>query len=342
MAMPFPSYAASYGDIKIDGYYDDWADKPHTDVYKGSKPPEWKIHKVALFRDEKNLYVHIKFADINNQAINNLKINIHTAEGNETYELVPNYWADDSFGTQTIQEDSWLSDFFKGMKLQEAAPQDTTTDNMTPQDTTTDNTAPQDTTTDNAAPQDTPTDNTAPQDTPTDNTAPQDTPTDNAAPQDTPTDNAAPQDTPTDNAAPQDTTNNNAAPQDTTTDSNAPQKSSGESVSSQYNCQPHQDTFIFPVDVYQQMKGWDSVGDGYFTISEDSYDVEFYIPLSTLTDQPDQLLDISMRITRLGDQWIYCYGTSTSPYIAVAIGFGIVAASFGYVAYRKRRLSHTK
>jgi len=47
--------------ITIDGYYDDWKDKPHTDVKW-----EWdskSAHKVSLFRDNKNVYLHVKMSE---------------------------------------------------------------------------------------------------------------------------------------------------------------------------------------------------------------------------------------------------------------------------------------
>jgi len=68
ITMPFPAYA-DYGSIQIDSYYDDWEDKPHTEVYNGTNPPEKKINYVSLFRDESNVYVHVIFAQSNNQGI---------------------------------------------------------------------------------------------------------------------------------------------------------------------------------------------------------------------------------------------------------------------------------
>lgn len=49
--------------ISIDGYFDDWADKPHTafyyDIYNSAE-----IKKVALFSDDKFLYGHIKMSQL--------------------------------------------------------------------------------------------------------------------------------------------------------------------------------------------------------------------------------------------------------------------------------------
>ncbi len=49
--------------ISIDGYFDDWSDKPHTafyyDIYNSAE-----AKNVALFSDDKYLYGHIKMSDL--------------------------------------------------------------------------------------------------------------------------------------------------------------------------------------------------------------------------------------------------------------------------------------
>jgi len=61
--------AKAYGEayvnnaITIDGYYDDWKDKPHTDITWSFKLKV--VHKVALFRDNKNVYLHVKMSETN-------------------------------------------------------------------------------------------------------------------------------------------------------------------------------------------------------------------------------------------------------------------------------------
>jgi hypothetical protein len=72
--MPFPAFAVNedYIPIHIDGEYDDWDDKPFTEVYPGHNPPASKINYVSLFRDEDNVYVHVIFAEKNNQDITNM------------------------------------------------------------------------------------------------------------------------------------------------------------------------------------------------------------------------------------------------------------------------------
>lgn len=58
-----PSFAmAVEGPITIDGYYDDWSDKPHTPISHGG----WNgkdVHSIALFLDGDRLYVHVKMND---------------------------------------------------------------------------------------------------------------------------------------------------------------------------------------------------------------------------------------------------------------------------------------
>ncbi len=84
IATAVPSYA-EYGAIVIDGYYDDWEDKPHTDVYNGQGGPNHQINHVALFRDEENAYVHIIFSEKGNNVIKNMTINIYTNMGDESF-----------------------------------------------------------------------------------------------------------------------------------------------------------------------------------------------------------------------------------------------------------------
>lgn len=57
------AYGESYNEnvINIDGHFDDWADKPVTDVKY-----DWDskaAHKVSLFRDSKYVYIYVKMSD---------------------------------------------------------------------------------------------------------------------------------------------------------------------------------------------------------------------------------------------------------------------------------------
>ena len=59
------AYAQTYvsSAIVIDGYYDDWKDKPHTNITWSVESKV--IHKVSLFRDSTNVYLHVKMSEPN-------------------------------------------------------------------------------------------------------------------------------------------------------------------------------------------------------------------------------------------------------------------------------------
>lgn len=60
--MLFPKIASAAGiPINIDGYYDDWIDKPSADIHYSSDSR--LTNKVSLIRDEKYIYLHVKMAD---------------------------------------------------------------------------------------------------------------------------------------------------------------------------------------------------------------------------------------------------------------------------------------
>jgi hypothetical protein len=80
-----------------------------------------------------------------------------------------------------------------------------------------------------------------------------------------------------------------------------------------------------------------SVGSGYYTRTEGEPDeLEFYISLSSITQQYDGITEMSMVIKKLGKQEIFCVGASTSPFIGIAVGAGIAILSMGAYTYRKR------
>lgn len=54
---------ADYVDIKIDGKFDDWEDKPHTQIFNPYESNGRMIHSGCLLRDDKTLYLHIKMSD---------------------------------------------------------------------------------------------------------------------------------------------------------------------------------------------------------------------------------------------------------------------------------------
>jgi uncharacterized protein (TIGR04145 family) len=85
-------------------------------------------------------------------------------------------------------------------------------------------------------------------------------------------------------------------------------------------------------------EGRDMVGSGYYSRTEgETDDAEFFIPLSTISDQPAGITEISMRIYELGSQHIICVGANTGPYIGIALCAAIAFSSGGYYHYRKKK-----
>ena len=88
LTVPSPCYAVDYGAIQIDGYYDDWEDKPHSQVYHGNPHDNLKVHLVSLFRDETTVYVHVKMSEKNNSDFQNIHLDLYTNQGTETYLVI--------------------------------------------------------------------------------------------------------------------------------------------------------------------------------------------------------------------------------------------------------------
>jgi len=305
-----------------------------------------------MFRDEANLYVYIKFGDINNQTFENMKVNIFTNLGDGTYSLIPGLYANP-------EEESYL------YNTDSEGGKDKIKDKDTDTDTNIDASSNTDTNTDISTDTST-TDTDTSTDTDTNTNINTDTNTNTDTDTNTNTDNdeitsttPAAQDyeessessaanieegTEVEEAAPDNTTDESL-----NTDSNAPVYDPEEGIDWSLTLEqlnqmffgggqtPWDDQIVIPFDVYQHQQGWDPVGNGYFTISEDSFEAEFLIPLDTITDQPDGISEISMEIPKLGSQTIYCAGTSTGPYIAVAIGAVIVFTTFGAYCFKRKR-----
>ena len=193
-AVLFPGYA-DYGAVEIDGYYDDWEDKPHTEVYYGKKPNVSEIHLVSVFRDEAAVYIHIKMSENRYSQLPNTYFTMDTNLGSEAYTLILDPMKKNEYGTA-------------GIKV--------------------------------------------------------------------------------------------------------------------------------------HMTGsWDVAGSGYYTREEgESDEAEFEIPLSSITDESDGVVDISTKFYDLGSQDIICVGAGTEPYIAAAIGGVIVLPSLVYYYYRKKNLGY--
>ena len=343
-----PIYAfADYGAITIDGYYDDWEDKPITEVYHGNHPDDSRINQVSLFRDEDNVYTHILFAEYNNNYLENLNIKLYTNAGNKNYTLV--------------FDSPWSSMDVPAEVLEQVAPADEQaapgTDETAPADEQTapktDETAPAD---EQTAPK---TDETAPADEQTapktDETVPADEQTapktDETAPADEQTapktDETAPADEQTapktDETAPADeqtAPKADATPADHFTQDLLGYNSNSDTLNSSQNHHPK--SYVWSFSVYTHGR-WDPVGSGYFTWTEGKPDeAEFSISLSSITSDPDAVTEISMKIPELGKQTIICVGASSGPYIGVAIGAAIALSSVGFYTYKRKKLQPAK
>ncbi len=82
LLVPLHGYA-DYGAIEIDGYYDDWEDKPHTQVYYDQS----NIHRVSVFRDESTVYVHIKMSENGFRHMDNYYFEMGTNQGTKAFTL---------------------------------------------------------------------------------------------------------------------------------------------------------------------------------------------------------------------------------------------------------------
>jgi len=98
LLIPLHGYA-DFGSIEINGYYDDWEDKPHTEVYydQGIR------HLVSVFRDESNVYVHIKMAEAGFSNIDNFYFEMDTSEGEKNFTLELESIKKGSYGTGVIK-----------------------------------------------------------------------------------------------------------------------------------------------------------------------------------------------------------------------------------------------
>lgn len=196
LVAPLPCYAVDYGGIQIDGYYDDWEDKPHTRVYHGNPHDDLKVHLVSLFRDATTVYVHVKMSEKNDSDFHNIHLDLYTNLGTETYSVILD---------------------------------------------------------------------------------------------------------------------------------SPPEKKKPEGGTA-------------GLKVYLQ-NGRDMVGSGYYTRTEgETDDAEFFIPLSTISEQPAGITEISMMIYELGKQKIICVGANTGSYIGIAMCAAIALGSGGYYYNRRKKV----
>jgi len=342
VTIPFPAYA-DYGTIQIDGYYDDWEDKPHTEVYPGKNPSESKINNVSLFRDEANVYIHVVFAHKNNQDIKNMTINLDTNLGGKDYFIVPDNWfnetnspeseptPDDQITETTETTETTEENLFAGSDQQTillVAEEEGNINNNTDADTDTNTNTDTD-------PIET---NTDPIETNTDQVTVNDEGDQTSDPE---IDGGPIEDF--NNENPEDMLDlldpDNFADPDVILDQFVPEVTSDPAIETD---EPDPDLNMKKPELYGTVAfsvydKQSSVGSGYYTRTEGEADeLELYIPLSSITNQYDGITEISMIIKKLGPQVIICAGASAEPYIGVAIGAGIAMLSVGAYSYKKK------
>ena len=374
VTIPFPSFAVNedYIPIQIDGYYDDWEDKPSTEVYPGHNPPQSKINDVSLFRDEDNVYIHVLFATKNNQDITNMIINLYTNMGDERYFLVPDYFwfpdmqsepdmapdqseepspltqtpaPEEGNGTESIDQNAAEE---QGGTAETPEPDNTTTD----QGGTAEPTQPTDTTNTTESSVIEEQNILAGHEIPSYDLIADNDKTDPAA-------DPAATETDTTTVTTDEKTNNdqgngseNNLPdvldpgnlvdldnvldqfsQDEDVDSSIPDDSA--ELNSNLNIKKPGWYGTWGFSVYN---GLFPVGSGYYKRSAGNPDeLELYIPLSSIAHHYDGITEISMRIKKLGPQYIMCTGVSTGAYIGVSIGAGIALMSVGAYTYKRKR-----
>lgn len=341
ITIPFPAYA-DYGPISIDSYYDDWEDKPHTEVYPGKNPPEKKINYVSLFRDESNVYVHVIFAHSNNQGIINMSIDLRTNLGDGDYFIMPDFfqWDEgmdsmDSSGSDTEQN---------GDAITETMPEEQNLLSGRSQENiliVADNEINTESPADESQVS---TEEPADPDAGADVTEAPDSDSD-TIPAEAPELNTTPIENPESDTTPDESTGAGIEP--------AAGEISGEN---QFSPETAEDIELeeealngnmnlnkpgfYGIWAFSVWNGLSSVGTGYYTRSEGEPDeLELSIPLSSITPEYDGITEISIVIKKLGKQEIFSVGASTAPFIGIAAGAGIAMLSVGAYTYRKKRLS---
>jgi hypothetical protein len=366
---PFSAFAANddYIPINIDGYYDDWEDKPATEVYPGHNPPESKINYVSLFRDEDYVYVHVLFAYKNNQDITNMTINLYTNMGNESYFLEPDFFWNTDMQTEpdmTLDQSTELSppaqapapdEGSETESLNETAPAEpgvtTESGDSAEQSILAGHEVPSyvlvadKDKTDPAADTSNPAKVTKDEKTNNGQGNGSGNTDGSAAGPDTGTES----DVVTNPAEDTDLSNvvdmfdlgnlmdlDNVLDQfagDEAADSGVPADSADMNSNLNLKKPRWNGTWGFTV--------WDGlfpVGSGYYTRTEGEPDeLELYIPLSSIAHHYDGITEISMRIKKLGPQYIMCTGVSTGAVIGVAAGVGIALLSVGAYTYRRKQ-----
>lgn len=352
ITIPFPVFA-DYGPIQIDGYYDDWEDKPHMEVYPGNNPPEKKINDVSLFRDESNAYVHVVFAYSNNQDIKNMTIELRTNMGDKDFSLALDFFVPDSFEGDIDMDDSQSDS-----TPEEGDGLDLTNDEGENMDLN-----EQQSDTEEGSDSESGEQNlfagrikediflVADNENSAENTETQDA----AAGQEIltePTDQNTGNDSDIGIDLNEENSNddlgdlldlfdpeNSLDPEDIF-DLLDPDTITDDFDADLEELEPNMNQKkpeVYGTWAFSVMDGDLSVGSGYYTRTEGEPDeLELYIPLSSITQQYDGITEISMVIKKLGKQEIFCVGASTAPFIGIAVGAGIAMLAVGAYTYRKR------
>jgi len=320
---PASAVYADFGPISIDGYYDDWDDKPHTQVYKGNNPPPHKINHVSLFRDEANIYVHVIFASQFNHSISSLYIRVTTNLGIGDYQLAEdpsfnlyNSDLEDEKKNETespVTEDEERSTGGKEDSAERAESfenestgiSDTAyTDVMQESDTETD--------------------------------------TDNDAEAETQTETEVAAESVPETETETETERDALGDSDSNVDTEEEADMQGDDYPDPGN-EPEERMIPEAGWGYSGIKSFSvrqanvSVGSGFMTLNNGKLiEAELYIPLSTISNQPDGIMDITMEIKKLGKQSVSCVGAGTGYPIGIAITAGIAILSVAGITYKKR------
>lgn len=75
---PLKVYAADSG-VTLDGYFDDWIDKPSQSVYDSPKI----VHTVKWYSDNQNLYLYVKMSTKGKKSIGNYNIKYSSNNGSQ-------------------------------------------------------------------------------------------------------------------------------------------------------------------------------------------------------------------------------------------------------------------
>lgn len=330
------SIVAASGEIVIDGYYDDWEDKPHAEVYKGNNPQPKHINLVAMFRDDDRLCVHIVFAEQYSSGIKNMEVEVETNLGSAVFELDENPAYDKNItliekplidngdldersnqlelrdpeqdGDQDPELDSELDPGANGDGETEPIPETSVRRLLMRLGASLFAYAEGD---------------------------------EDAPPSDAGGDGAT--DSSQEDAGKIDGLEKDGGSGESESEEGEPgDEADGDDEHSEVDpslkpaAKPQP-----PAEVIREFivkLNGDPVGTGYMTIVDKTVvEAEFCIPLYTINAQADGIADIRMQIKKLGKQWLYWSGVGSGPYIGIAVSL-VVGLGLGVYRHRKKRV----